>query len=288
MEMDEPNGEASILVTGATGNVGKELVHQLARAGQRIRVLVRDPSRIERDQLIEVALGDLDKPETLKEALRHIDKIFLITGNTQQDRSVIEAGRESGLRHIVKLSTQEAGWVPVKGHGFWHHEREVLIKASGLAWTFLRPCMFMNTALSWAGAIREKGVVAYPGGSGKIAPIDPWDVAAVAATALTQQGHEGKGYELTGPESLSFGEMTAILSRVLGKPIRYVEQSDEDYARDLLNAHLPQYVVDGLVSTFACVRKGDFAHVTDTVERVTGHRPRTFEFWCKEHKAEFV
>jgi uncharacterized protein YbjT (DUF2867 family) len=201
---------------------------------------------------------------------------------------VIDAGIGAGLQHVIKLSTQEAGWVPVKGHGFWHHEREELIKESGLSWTFLRPCMFMTTAISWAPMIKEKGVVNYPGGAGQIAPIDPWDVAAVARVAMTESGHEQKGYELTGPELLTFGDMTRILSSVLGKPIKYVEESDADFIEALLQAHLPRYVADGLASTFSYVRMGDFAHLTDSVEKVTGLRPRTFERWCQKHKADFV
>jgi uncharacterized protein YbjT (DUF2867 family) len=279
------------LVIGATGNVGKELTEQLVSMGQHVRILVRDPSRVpdvwKSNVLVELVVGDLDEPDTLQRAMVGIKKMFLITGSTQQDRNVLDVGR-TGLNHIVKLSTQEAGWVPVKGHGFWHHEREELIKESGISWTFLRPCMFMNAALSWAPAIKEKGVVSYPGGEGKIAPIDPWDVAAVARVALTSSEHEQRGYELTGPELLTFGEMTRTLSDVLGKPIKYVEESDEDFTRDLLQAHLPKYVADGLVSTFSYVRKGDFAHVTDAVEGVTGQRSRTFRHWCLEHKAAFV
>jgi uncharacterized protein YbjT (DUF2867 family) len=277
-----------LLVIGATGTVGKELVEQLTGMHQGVRILVRDPSKVQKDNdLVEVSVGDLDRPDMLLKAMQGIERLFLITGNTQQDRNVLEAGRTTGLRHIVKLSTQEAGWVPVKGHGYWHHEREELIKASGIPWTFLRPCMFMTTTLSWAPMIKEKGIVNYPGGSGRIAPIAPWDVAAVAAVALTTPGHEGKGYELTGPELLSFGDMTRILSGVLGKPIQYVEESDADFVRDLLQARLPKYVADGLAETFRFVRAGDFAHLTDAVEVVTGLKPRTFEFWCQENKAAF-
>lgn len=281
-----------LLVVGASGNVGKELTEQLVEMGQRVRILVRNPSKVSetwgRNQLVETAIGDLDKPDTLEKAMAGIEKLFLITGSTQQDKSVLEVGKRTGLRHVVKLSTQEAGWVPVKGHGFWHHEREELIKASELSWTFLRPCMFMTTAISWAPMIREKGAVIYPGGNGKIAPIDPWDVAAVARVAMTSSGHEQKGYELTGPELLTFGEMTSILSDVLGKPIEYIEESDANFIKDLLQARLPKYVADGLASTFSYVRMGDFAHLTDSVEKVTSHKPRTFEHWCRENKSAFV
>lgn len=281
-----------LLVTGATGNVGKELTEQLVEKGQPVKILARDPSRIpqswQSNTLVEPIVGDLDKMDTLENALVGIEKLFLITGNSQQDRNILEVGKSTGLQHIVKLSTQEAGWVPVKGHGYWHHEREELIKESGLSWTFLRPCMFMTTAISWAPAIRDKNVVNYPGGPGKIAPIDPWDVAAVARVALTSPGHEQKGYELTGPELLAFGDMTRILSEVLGKPIEYIEESDEDFIKDLLQAHLPKYVAEGLASTFSYIRIGEFAHLTNSVVSVTGQKPRTFKHWCREHKTDFV
>jgi len=284
--------EMTTLVIGATGNVGKELTEQLVNAGKHTRILVRDLSKVPDawrvSSLVKPVVGDLDKPDTLRRAMVGIKKMFLITGSTQQDRNVLDVGKKTGLNHIVKLSTQEAGWVPVKGHGFWHHEREELIKESGLSWTFLRPCMFMNTSLSWAPTIKEKGVVNYPGGAGEIAPIDPWDVAAVARVALTEVGHEQMGYELTGPELLTFDDMTKILSDVLGKSIKYVEESDEDFVKDLLQAQLPKYVADGLASTFSYIRMGDFAHLTDSVERVTGQRPRTFEHWCQEHKVAFI
>jgi len=277
-----------ILIIGSTGNVGKELVEQLVAGGHPTRILVRDLSKAPHEvDLIELVVGDLDKPEILETALQSIEQLFLITGNTQQDRNVLDVGKRTGLRHIVKLSTQEAGWIPVKGHGYWHHEREELIKASGLAWTFLRPCMFMNTALSWAPMIKENGVVKYPGGSGKIAPIDPRDVAAVAAVSLTKPGHEGKGYELTGPELLSFGDMTDIISKVIDRPIKYVEESDSDFVNDLLQAHLPRYVADGLAETFRFVRAGEFAHLTNSVELVTGRRPHTFESWCRKNESNF-
>ncbi len=280
--------KARVLVTGATGNVGRELVQQLVASGNNVRILVRDPSKSPQPKnLIEVSVGDLDKPDTLLKAMSGIESIFLLTGNTQQDRNVIGIGKQTGLHHIVKLSTYEAGLVPVRGHGVWHREREELIEASGLAWTFLRPSMFMNTVLSWTGTIKQEGVVRFSGGAGKLAPVDPWDAAVVALTALTRPGHERQSYTLTGPELLSFPEMTQILASVIGKPIRYVEESDEDFAKEMLKANLPKYVVDGLVDTMKFLARGDFAHITDSVEKVTGRKPRTFEFWCKEHKSEF-
>jgi uncharacterized protein YbjT (DUF2867 family) len=287
MPIHRPEGKPRILVTGATGTVGKELVEQLESSGAKFRVFVRDPSRLATTGRFEISIGDLDDRDSLREALSGIEKIFLITAGTGQDRNVIELGSETGLRHIVKLSTQEAGWTPVKGHGVWHREREELIKSSGLDWTFLRPCMFMSTALSWAPMVKEKSLVKYPGGGGKIAPIHPSDVAAVAMHSLTESSSNKKGYELTGPEPLSFPDMTQILSAVIGKKLDYVDESDEEFSMDLRSMSLPEYVIDGLVQTFAYVRKGDFAHVTDTVETVTGKGPRSFESWCKEYAPFF-
>ena len=277
-----------ILVTGATGTVGKEVVQRLLTAGQPVRVFTRDASKVAYlANKVECAVGDLDKPETLDAALAGVERVFLVTGSTQQDVDVIAAARRNGVRHLVKLSTIEAGHEPMIGHGKFHREREELIRASGLAWTFLRPTMFMSTALEWAATIKQQGAVYFPGGEGKVGAIDPWDIAAVAAAALTGEGHTGQSYALTGPELLTMGEMTTTLSRVLGKPIQYIDVPDSAIGESMRKAGVPEYAVKGLVEAFAAVRQGRFAYLTDTVEQVTGRRPRTFETWCREHRAAF-
>jgi len=213
--------------------------------------------------------------------------MFLLTSRTQQDADVLAAAKNAGVRHIVKLSTQEAGWVPVEGHGFWHREREELIQASGLAWTFLRPTMFMNTALQWAATVKSQHAVYFPIGAGRLAPVDPADVAAVAAVALTAAGHEGQGYELTGGQLMDAADMVATLSGVLGKPISYVDIPEDTARQQMRHAGLPDYVTDGLLETFRMVRAGRFAYTTDTVRHVTGQPPRTFRQWCEQHRAAF-
>jgi uncharacterized protein YbjT (DUF2867 family) len=277
-----------ILVTGATGNVGKELVEQLVGAGQPVRVFTRNPGKLAYlGQGVEIAAGDLDQPETIEAALKGVKRIFLVTSRTQQDAHVIEAARRNGVEHVVKLSTLEAADDSMAGHVRWHREREELIQASGLAWTFLRPTMFMTTALDWAGTIKAQGVVYYPGGAGKVPPVDPWDVAAVAACALTGAGHEGAAYALTGPEALSLGDMTHILGDVLGRSLRYVDVPESDFAAELGKLGLPDYVVEGLIGVFSAIRAGKLAHVTETVQRVTGRPARTFETWCRKHRSAF-
>jgi uncharacterized protein YbjT (DUF2867 family) len=277
-----------ILVIGATGNVGTFLTEQLLEMDLPFRILVRDPKKVEHlDLKVERAVGDLDEPDTLEEAVSGIDSIFLLTSNTQQDKNVIDKASKAGCRKIVKLSTQEAGWTPIKGHGHWHREREILIEESGLAWTFLRPTMMMNVSFYWKYSILNKNAVIFPGGSAKISIIDPADVAAVAIAALTRREHDGRGYELTGSEPLSMEEMTNILSKVLGKPLKYIEQSDKDFIEDMLGFNIPKYAAEGFVETFKYVRAGDFAHCTDYVRLTTGNKPKTFESWCKENAAAF-
>jgi uncharacterized protein YbjT (DUF2867 family) len=278
-----------ILITGATGTVGKELVKQLVTQGQQVRVFTRDTDKASNlgDQ-VEVAVGDLDQPETIEAALEDVKRIFLMTSSTQQDANVIDMSKRYGVEHLVKLSTLEAADDSMVGHVKWHRQREELIQASGLNWTFLRPTMFMSTALDWAGTIKEQGAVYYPGGLGKVPPVDPWDVAAVAACALTGTGHHGQAYALTGPEALTMGEMTCILGEVLGKPLDYVDVAEADFSEELGGLGLPEYVVDGLIGVFAAIRAGKLAHVTDSVHRITGRPARNFKTWCYDHRDAFL
>ncbi|MEJ2600219.1 MAG: SDR family oxidoreductase [Anaerolineales bacterium] len=277
-----------ILITGATGNVGRQLTQQLLDAGQPMRLLTRDRNKLSNlDGRVEIAVGDLDKPETIRAALEGIERLFLVTASTQQDVDVLRAAKDAGVRHVVKLSTFEAVDPMMAEHVKWHREREQLIRASGLAWTFLRPTMFMSTALDWAKTIRQEGVFYYPGGEGKVPAVDTWDVAAVAAVALTESGHQGQAYALTGPEALSFGEMAEVLAAVLGKPVRYVDIPDEAVGEQMRKAGLPDYVIEGLIGTFAAIRAGRLGVCTPDVEKVTGRPPRTFEAWCRDHLAAF-
>jgi uncharacterized protein YbjT (DUF2867 family) len=273
-----------ILVIGATGTVGKELVQQLLEADQPVRVFTRDARKVAHlDQRVECAVGDLTKPETLAAGMHGVERIFLVTFETQQDINVLEAAKRAGVKQVVKLSTLEA-----RDHilqvGKWHYEREELIRASGLAWTFLRPGMFMtNTIEWWAAGIKQQGTVYFPGRTGKVAPVDPHDVASVATVALTQSGHTGKAYELTGPELLSVGEMVQIIAHVLGKPVTYVDIPPLAAKVWMLKSGMDKTLAAAFTEMLAALRNNKGAQRTDTVEQVTGQPPRTFEAWCREH-----
>lgn len=280
-----------ILISGATGNVGKYLVPFLVEKGASVRVLVRDPRKVAAlGNRVEVAVGDLDKPESLPAAMQGIDQLYFVTPVPEQVERLVAAAKEAGVRHVVKQSTIEADrWL---GPGKWHRHQEELIKASGMAWTFLRPTLMMsNTIEWWSVTVKSQRSVYFPGGNGdgKVVPVDPWDVAAVAAAVLTQpEHHQGCTYPLTGPEPLSIPEMVEILGNVLGKPIRYVNVPAFIGKFAMLRNGLPRYVANGLMETLAALRRNEYGYVTDCVTQVTGALPRSFEAWCREHAGAFV
>lgn len=278
-----------ILVTGATGNVGRELVPQLLDVGEEVRVLVRDPRKaVGLPARAERVTGDLDAPATLRDAMRGVRSVYLIAFETRQVENVVAAARSAGARHIVRQSTIEAGAVPPLGPGTWHREQELVIERSGLAWTHLRPTMLMvNTIGWWAASIRARDTVVFPGGDGRVSPVDPRDVAACAVAVLAQPGHEARAYEVTGPESLTIGEMVAVLSRLLGRPIRYVDMPERAVEGWLIEQGASSALAAALVETLGALRASRYAYVADTVERLTGRKGRTFEAWCREHLGAF-
>jgi uncharacterized protein YbjT (DUF2867 family) len=277
-----------ILVTGATGNIGKELIPLLFESGQSVRVLVRDERKVSHlDPHIERAVGDLDKPDTLQATLRGVDRIFLVTYETRQDIHVLEAAKQAGVNSVVKVSTLEASrsYLLV---GRWHREREELIEASGLEWTFLRPGMFMSNSIQWwAETIKAQGRVYFPGGKGQVAPVAPRDVAAVAAVALTRPEHASKIYELTGPELLTIDDMAQIIGIVIGRQVKYVNVPMFAARLQMLMSGMDGTLVKALMQVASELRNNKGAVLTKTVEGVTGRPAQTFDAWCREHASAF-
>ena len=215
-----------ILVTGATGNIGRELTRELHAKGAKLRLLVRDPARAAAlPERAERAVGDLGEPTTLTPAFAGVDTLFLLTQGigTDYTTAAIAAAQAAGVHHIVHLSSLHVTLDPLPAMARWHHEREEIIRASGIPATFLRPGGFMTNALDWAGTIREEGFVLDPVGPGRYAPIDPADIAAVAALALTEDGHQGKEYVLTGDEMFTVTEQVQIIAEVIGRDIEVRE-----------------------------------------------------------------
>lgn len=277
-----------ILVTGATGNVGTELVRWLTARGQPIRVFTRDLRKVAHlDSKIDRVEGDFDKPETLSIAMEGVDRLFLLTDETRHAIHVLEAAKRCGVRTVVNLSTGEVLWPDQLPIGRWNLEREKLIEESGLTWTMLRPGQFMSNALWWAIPVKKIGTVLFPGGKGRTALIDPHDIAEVAALALTEPGHEGKYYVLTGAELLTTRQMVDILSKVLGKQLRYIDPPQFVLRFFMRRAGMRPDLVEGLLALAALAKRGEMEVQVDTFQQLTGHQPRTFEEWCHNHIEAF-
>ncbi|HUS26272.1 MAG TPA: SDR family oxidoreductase [Nevskiaceae bacterium] len=280
---------STILITGATGQVGSELVKQLASSGHTLRALIRDPQNAHLPKNIQKVVGDLGDPQTLPPALKGVEKIYLMDRGMDQNftNNMVVAAKAAGVKLIVDLSSIGAGLDPMPVMAKWHYDREQAIRASGIAWTFLRPNSFMSNCLWWAPGIKSEGVVRDPIGPGKISLVDPADIAAVAATALTHEGHTGKIYNLTGPQSLTTKEQVAILADVLGRAITYVEITPQEAAKARSAMGMDPTFVEASKDRDIALRAGEGAILTDDFEQVTGHKPATFESWCLRHAGAF-
>lgn len=203
-------------------------------------------------------------------------------------RNAVAAARDAGVQRIVNLSSIGAGLDPMPIMGRSFVEREAMIHESGIAWTFLRPSTFMSNALWWLPSLKVEGVVRDPVGPGRSASIDPEDIAAVAAVALTQEGHGGQIYTLTGSELQTVAEQVEILAGVLGREITYIETTPEEAAKEALARGTDKAMVEEIRDLNEVLRANGAAVITDDVERVTGQPPARFERWCQHNAAAFA
>lgn len=271
-----------ILVTGASGTVGTETIKQLTAKGHRVRALVRDARKAAKlDPRAEVVVGDLADPSTLVAAFTNVNKALVITNGAdlnQQEANAFVAAKGAGVDHIVKVSGRGVDW-PVLADtvvAIWHGESERRLQALGTPWTILRPCFFASNVFAFG--VMENGGFFVPAGDGKDAPIDPFDIAAVAVKVLTEPGHEGKIYELTGPELLTFQEMIDKLVASTGATLTYVNVSEKDAFDGILASGVPPKQAEGVLKYFAEVRAGTMV-VQPTVQEVLGRPARRFDDW---------
>lgn len=269
-----------ICVAGATGRIGSHLVRVLSERGVAVRALSRDPSRGEDLPGVEWVAADLADRERLAKVFAGAERLFLLTGNTEamvrlQDNAV-RAAEEAGLLHVVKLSALGASDHSKSVIGLWHWIVERRLRSSSLAWTILRPHHFLQNLLDQKEAILGEGVVRSVSGDGKIPFLDTRDISEVAAAALTEPGHGGRTHHLTGPEALSYREVTEILGRALGRSLRYVDESPEEHRQRRRAAGDPEWLIGAQLAIAAYQRAGGpTERTTDTVERILGRPPRS-------------
>lgn len=278
------------LVIGATGNVGGELLNRLLGQGRKVRALVRDASRAERLPAgVDIAVGDLDDLGSLTAAATGVDGIFYmqLEPDTEQAEKMVQAARTADVRRIVLLSSLGTVIEPLPMIGALIAARDEVFRRSGLAITYLRASGLMSNALWWADSIRDEGRVADATDPGRVGVVDPYDVARVAATALTEDGHAGHGYVLTGPQSLTAREQTKILAEVLGRQIEFAAPSPEQFARASIERGTPAPMAAAVQDLNEMFRTHRAGVLTDDVANLTGTVPRTFREWCEHHADAF-
>lgn len=279
------------LVIGATGNVGGELVKQLLDQGQQVRALVRDASRAEvLPAGVSIAVGSLEDPASLAAAADGVEGVFFmqLAPIPPQAQAFIDSVRSVGVKRVVVLSSVGTRLHPTPTIGAFIAARDDVFRASDLDVTYVYASGLMSNAQWWAPTIRASGQVIDATEPGKIGVVDPYDVASVAAVALTQPGHVGHGYFVTGPEALSPSEQTTILSDVLERPLEFVASTPEEEAqRSIERGTAPPMAAarQNLDELFALSRAGI---ITDDVYNLTGNTPRSFRTWVQNHTAAFA
>ena len=282
-----------ILVTGATGTFGGAVLQQLAERGESFRVMSRDPTKLPKlSERVEVFQGDFAEPESLLLALDGIERVFLASFDSPQQRelqgNLLMAAKHQGVQQVVRISTagvEELHHLNVFG---WHYEGEQQLEASGLAYTHLRPgWVTQNLLPSSSASPVTADKIRLPAGQGAVSYVDARDVAAVAVAALTEPGHENQAYELTGPEALAHDEIARLLSEASGRPITYDDLTPEAYDQLLTDQGWPRNSIAMMLELYESVRGGHDAGVVDTVERVTGRPALTVADFARDYAEAF-
>jgi len=280
-----------ILVTGATGNTGRPLVEALVRLGAPVRAMVRDrASQSKLPDGVQIAVADFDDPAALTAALDGAGQAYLVTPSSEQaeaqQKRFADLAAEAGVRHLVVLSQLAAAEDSPVRFLRYHAAVERHVRDLGIGYTFLRPNLFFQGLLALAKPIAAEGRFFAPIGDAPVSAVDVRDIADVAAAVLTQAGHEGATYTLTGPAAVTHAEMAAALGAALGREITFTDVPPEAFAESL-HGVLPPWQVEGLLEDYAHYRRGEAAMVSTAVAEVTGHPAMDFAQFARDYAPAF-
>ncbi|AZQ71368.1 MULTISPECIES: NAD(P)H-binding protein [Streptomyces] len=275
-----------ILVTGATGNVGSALLKELQACGAGpLRGLTRDAARAVFPEGVEAVEGDFADTASLKPALDGVRSLFLVS-RLGSDADILEAARQAGVEHVVLVSSITVQTHPHLGPAGENLAVERLLKDSGMAWTILRPTQFASNSLMWAASIREHETVRAPYADTGLPTIHPADIASVARVALTEPGHHGRTYALTGPEPVTARQQAEAIAAVLGREVPFAEISRQE-AHARMAAVFGDEAADAVLDVMGGDVNDEILTVRDTVSQVTGSPARPFRQWAAENAAAF-
>jgi uncharacterized protein YbjT (DUF2867 family) len=281
-----------ILVTGATGNTGRAIVAELVRRGAPVRAMVR--AEADRGKLpagAAAAVADFGDPAAVATALRGARRAYLVTPSSEraeaQQRGFADLAAQAGVGHLVVLSQLAADEKSPVRFLRYHAAVERHIEDLGIGYTFLRPNLFFQGLLAFAPAIAAEGRFYAPIGDARVSAVDVRDIAAVAAAALTEPGHEGATYPITGPEAITHADMAAALTSALGRDVAFADVPPEVFAGSLQGI-LPPWQVDGLLEDYAHYRRGEAAAVSPAVEKITGKRATDVRQFARDYAQAFT
>lgn len=280
------NGSLTVLVTGATGRVGRNVVDLLLGSGVNVRAMTRNPEAAELPAGADVRFGDFHDPGTFADTLAGVDKLFLFS-DPAGAAEFVQAARTAGVRQVVLLSSMsvlvpEPEANPISN---MHLEVERVVEGSGLDWTFVRPTAFAANTLAWSEGIR-RGEVRLPYAEATVAPVHERDIARVAVQALLMEGHNGAAYAITGPESLTQRQQVELISAGSRRKARVTDLTGDDARAQLAERYGAPWLVDTVLKSLV-ESVGVAAKTTDQVERVTGQPPLTFADWVTDNRAHF-
>lgn len=288
--------EETVLVTGATGTLGNEVVKQLSGEGD---VIIRAAARSTSDNAfknlnrVQVVQLDYNNPDSLAVAFKDVDKLFLLTpfqsNMVDLTSNLVRGAKNAGVKCIVKQSAMGADAESSAG-GRLHRQAEKIIEESEIPFTFLRPNGFMQNFVNYySHFIKTQGAFYVPAGDAKVSFVDVRDIAAVAVKALTSIDgkHEGKAYKITGDEALSYGQAAEILSKQLEKKVNYVNVSDEDARKGMKDMGMDEWTINSMIELFEIFREGYASEISPIVEQITGNKPISFSQFARDYEVAF-